>query len=111
MSRARRCSVHRVTSRPSRWTRPLLTARLPAIYGTREFAEAGGLIAYGVDVRALFRRSASYVHRILQGARPAELPMEAPTTFELVINLKTADALGIAIRPPLLRRPRPCRRP
>jgi putative ABC transport system substrate-binding protein len=79
-------------------------SRLPAIYGAREFAEAGGLMAYGVDTRDLFRRSATYVHRILQGARPAELPMEAPTAFELVINLRTADALGVAIPPSLLRR-------
>src|SRR6266705_1140505 len=66
--------------------------RLPAIYGLREFVEAGGLMAYGTDLRDLFRRSATYVHRILQGAKPADLPVEPPAKFELVINLKTAKA-------------------
>ena len=72
-------------------------SRLPAIYGLREFVDAGGLIAYGTDRRDLFRRSADYVHRIQQGTRPAELPVEPPTKFELVINLKTAKALGLTI--------------
>src|SRR5262245_61002781 len=72
-------------------------SRLPAIYGLREFVDAGGLIAYGTDRRDLFHRCATYVHRILQGTRPAELPVEAPTKFELVINLKTAKALGLTI--------------
>ena len=78
--------------------------RLPAIYGLREFVEAGGLMAYGTDLRDLFRRSATYVHRILQGAKPADLPVEPPAKFELVINLKTAKALGLTIPPSLLRR-------
>ena len=59
--------------------------------------DAGGLIAYGTDRRDLFQRSATYVHRILQGARPADLPVEPPTKFELVIDLKTARALGLTI--------------
>ena len=72
-------------------------SRLPAIYGLREFVDAGGLIAYGTDRRDLFQRSATYVHRILRGARPADLPVESPVKFELVINLKTARALGLTV--------------
>ena len=79
-------------------------SRLPAIYGLREFVDAGGLMAYGTDLRDLFRRSATYVHRILKGARPAELPVEAPAKFELAINLKTARALGLTIPPSLMQR-------
>ena len=79
-------------------------SRLPAIYGLREFVDAGGLMSYGPDRRHLFRRSATYVHRILKGAKPADLPVEAPAKFELVINLKTAKALGLTIPLPLLRR-------
>ena len=79
-------------------------SRLPAIYGLREFVDAGGLLSYGPDRRDLFRRSATYVHRILRGAKPADLPVEAPAKFELVINLKTAKALGLTIPPSLLRR-------
>jgi putative ABC transport system substrate-binding protein len=79
-------------------------SRLPAIYGLREFVDAGGLMSYGVDRRDLFRRSAVYVHRILHGARPGDLPVEAPTRFELAVNLGTARALGLAIPPSLLRR-------
>jgi putative ABC transport system substrate-binding protein len=79
-------------------------SRLPAIYGLREFVDAGGLMSYGVDRRDLFRRSAVYVHRILHGARPGDLPVEAPTRFELAVNLGTARALGLAIPPSLRRR-------
>jgi putative tryptophan/tyrosine transport system substrate-binding protein len=76
-----------------------LTARfrIPAIYPYRYFAEAGGLLSYGVDAMELFRRASEYVSRILRGANPADLPVQAPTQFELVINLKTAKALGLAI--------------
>jgi putative ABC transport system substrate-binding protein len=75
--------------------------RLPAMYEWREQAEAGGLMAYGSSVVALSRRVAAQVDKLLKGARPADLPVERPTTFELVINLKTAEALGMTI-PPLV---------
>jgi putative ABC transport system substrate-binding protein len=71
--------------------------RLPAIHDDRVFVEAGGLIAYGTDFSALYRRAAYYVDRILKGAKPADLPVERPTKFELVINLKTAKQIGLTI--------------
>jgi len=77
-------------------------ARLPTLHDLRRFPEDGALMSYGPDLYDLFRRSAGYVDRILKGARPADLPVEQPTRFELVINLKTAMALGIEISPTLL---------
>jgi putative ABC transport system substrate-binding protein len=78
--------------------------RLPAVYPAREFVEAGGLIAYAVNYPDLYFRLASFVDRIFKGAKPAELPVEQPTKFELVINLKAAKALGLTIPPSLLLR-------
>jgi putative ABC transport system substrate-binding protein len=81
-----------------------LTARtrLPAIYGRRDYVEAGGLMSYAVDFRDQYQRLATYVDKILKGAKPADLPVEQPTKFDLVINLKTAQALGTTIPPALL---------
>jgi putative ABC transport system substrate-binding protein len=78
--------------------------RLPVVYPSREDVETGGLIAYGTDIGDQFRRAASYVAKILHGAKPADLPVEQPTKFEFVINLKTAKALGLTIPPSLLLR-------
>jgi putative tryptophan/tyrosine transport system substrate-binding protein len=78
--------------------------RLPGMYQASEFVELGGLIAYGASIPDLFRRSATYVDRILKGAKPGDLPVEQATKFELVINLKTAKALGLTIPPSLLLR-------
>jgi len=78
--------------------------RLPAIYESREYAVAGGFMTYGQDLAVLFRRAATYVDRILRGAKPSDLPWEQPTKFELIINLKTAKALGLTIPRALLLR-------
>jgi putative ABC transport system substrate-binding protein len=78
--------------------------RLPTVVGAREYVEAGCLASYGTDYPDLFRRAATFVDRIFKGAKPGDLPIEQPTKFELVINLKTAKALGLTIPPALLQR-------
>jgi putative tryptophan/tyrosine transport system substrate-binding protein len=79
-------------------------SRLPTMYALRHYVEAGGLIAYGPDLKEVWRRAADFVDKILKGAKPADLPVEQPTKFELVINLKTAKALGLTIPPSVLGR-------
>ncbi|WP_334406404.1 ABC transporter substrate-binding protein [Bradyrhizobium sp. AZCC 2289] len=74
-----------------------LGARLPTMHGSRDYVEAGGLISYGPDVLSMYRRAAELVDKILRGAKPADIPVEQPTRFNLVVNLKTANALGLAI--------------
>ena len=81
-----------------------LKSRLPSLYNRREDVEAGGLLYYGADRADSYRRVAYYVDRILKGAKPADLPVEQPTKFELVINLKTAKQIGLTIPPEVLTR-------
>ncbi len=79
-----------------------LKNRLPAVCTQKEYAETGFLLTYGVDFRDLFRRSAVFVDKILKGAKPADLPVEQPTKFELVVNLNTAKLFGLTVPPTLL---------
>jgi putative ABC transport system substrate-binding protein len=90
---------HRATLLKLAWK-----SRLPTIYGGREWVEDGGLMSYGANYGDLYRRSAGYVVKILKGAKPGDLPIEQPTKFELVVNLKTAKALGITIPESILLR-------
>ncbi|MGH8056506.1 MAG: ABC transporter substrate-binding protein, partial [Candidatus Entotheonellia bacterium] len=83
-------------------TRLAATSQLPSMYDSKEFAQAGGLMSYGPNIEDMFRRAATYVDKLLKGAKPGDLPVEQPMTFELVINLKTAQALDLALPPSLL---------
>jgi putative ABC transport system substrate-binding protein len=85
-------------------SRSALSARLPTMHPAREFVEAGGLMSYGTNFPENFRRAADYANKILRGAKPADLPVEQPTRFDLVVNLKTAKALGLTVPPTLLAR-------
>ena len=79
-------------------------ARMPTVHGFRQYVESGGLMSYGPSTTDLFRRAGDYVDKILRGGRPADMPVEQPTKFELIVNLRTAKALGIALSPALLGR-------
>ena len=79
-----------------------IEAKLPSVSQFREYVEAGGLIGYGPDIVDVYRRAAGYLDRIFKGADPAEMPYQQPTKFDLTLNLKTADALGLAVPPSLL---------
>jgi len=81
-----------------------LKSRLPSMYNSREAVDAGGLMSYGADLAESYRRVAYYVDRILKGAKPADLPVEQPTKFEFIINLRTAKQIGLTIPPNVLAR-------
>jgi putative ABC transport system substrate-binding protein len=82
----------------------LARRRIPGVYAAREFVDGGGLISYGVDYAYLYRRAASYIDKLLKGAKPADLPVEQPVQFEMVVNLKAAKALGLSVPPTVLAR-------
>jgi len=92
------------TTHRDRLTRLAANSRLPAIYGYREMVDAGGLMSYGANLPDLYRRAAAYVDKVLKGAKPQDLPIQQPTRYELVINMKAAKALGLTIPPALLLR-------
>src|SRR4029079_16779512 len=91
-------------SRASQITELAALSRIPAIYELRPFDDTGGLVSYGADIEDIWRRAATYVDKILKGANPTELPIEQPTKFELVINLKTAKQIGVTLPPNVLAR-------
>ena len=93
-----------VTSHRTQIAELAVKSRLPAIYNEPEYVEAGGLMTYGVNITDLDRRAATYVDKILKGAKPADLPVEQPTKFEFIINLKAAKQIGLTIPPNVLAR-------
>ena len=98
-----KCRIHS----PWRIARPSYAAarnKVPAVYSQSAFARDGGLLSYGPDAVDIFRRAASYVDRILRGEKPGDLPVQFPTKFEMVVNLRTAKALGLAVPPSILLR-------
>jgi putative ABC transport system substrate-binding protein len=98
------CGAPLLTTARTRISILAVGARLPTVHGFREYAEAGGLISYGPNLPDLFRRAAGYVDKILRGAKPADIPVEQPTKFDLVLNLTTAKAVGLDVPPTLLAR-------
>ena len=98
------CGAPLLTTARTRISILAVGARLPTVHGFREYAEAGGLMSYGPNLPDLFRRAADYVDKILRGAKPADIPVEQPTKFDLVLNLTTAQALGLEVLPTLLAR-------
>ena len=90
------------TAQRTRIAELALKNRLPTMYGHRDMVQAGGLMTYGPDYGDLYRRAAEHVHKILKGAKPSDLPVEQPTKFELILNLKTAKALGLTVPDQLL---------
>ena len=91
-----------LTSQRTQVVELAVKSRLPAIYNVAEFVEAGGLMTYSASITDLYRRAATYVDKILKGAKPADLPVEQPTKFELIINLKAAKQIGLTIPPNVL---------
>jgi putative tryptophan/tyrosine transport system substrate-binding protein len=98
------CADPLVSANRTRINALALAERLPTMHDLREYAVPGGLMSYGPNIPDLFRRAAHYVDKILRGAKPADIPVEQPTKFDLVINLTTAKALGIEVPPTLLAR-------
>jgi putative ABC transport system substrate-binding protein len=98
------CSDPLVNANRVRINTLALGARLPTMHGFREYVEAGGLLSYGPDILDLFRRAADFVDKILRGAKPADLPVQQPTKYQLVFNLKTAKSLGLTVPPLMLAR-------
>jgi putative tryptophan/tyrosine transport system substrate-binding protein len=98
------CSDPLVISNRNRINTLALGARLPTVHGVREHVQAGGLMSYGANFADLFRRAADYVDKVLRGTKPADIPVEQPTKFDLVLNLSTAKALGLTVPPALLSR-------
>jgi putative ABC transport system substrate-binding protein len=98
------CADALISANAARINTQALAARLPTMFYAREYLEGGGLMSYGANVPDLFRRAADFVDKILRGAKPGDIPVEQPTTLELVVNLKTANALGLTVPPTLLAR-------